>query len=225
VTLVSEPAIAVSSDQVCLGDLTRSTAIAVSPVSHVLDESPEQQDWSSRSKSLPLQSQQPTIGLGKTTRSTTIVVSPAGSPRPPGASHEVEESAIAVCHKQHDKQPSQQASKVDCHGSLASQQVAHDCLSSPTSSTAVAVSPASLRRRRSPKTTTSPSQDQHGEGYAFPPAVASASAQRPTATRPHAQARFCGAMKQQQLFSTGEPKTDCWKNSLTPQVDQVEIQR
>jgi hypothetical protein len=133
--------------------------------------------------------------------------------KPPGASHEVEESAIAVCHDQHDKHPSQQASKVDCHCSLASQQVAHGCLSSPTSSTAITVSPASLRPRRMPKTTTSPSQDQHGEGYAFSPAVASASAQRPTAARPHAQGRFCSAMKQQQLFSTGEPKTDCWKNS------------
>jgi hypothetical protein len=65
--------------------------------------------------------------------------------RPRVARHEVGESAIAVYHEQHDKHPSQQASKVDCHCSLASQQVAHSCLSSPTSSTAITVSPANLR--------------------------------------------------------------------------------
>ena len=85
--------------RVCLDDLTRSTAKAVSPVSHVLDKAPEPQRWSDKSKSLPLQStttnpnpkeaskpgrlpeqsRQPAAHrcLGKPARSTAITVSPA----------------------------------------------------------------------------------------------------------------------------------------------------
>lgn len=97
--LVSEPAIAVSSDQVCLVDLTSLTAIAVSPVSQTLDESPEPQGWSSRSKSLPLQSQQPT-------RQAPISASQQG--RLPLQSRLPASSARS----------SQQPDRLDCHCSL-----------------------------------------------------------------------------------------------------------
>jgi hypothetical protein len=79
---------------------------------------------------------------------------------------------------------SQQTNRLDCHYSL-------------TSKHASSINPESHRREQKREAApTSPSQKKHEEGYAFPPAVASASAQRPTATRSHAQDRFCSAMKQ-----------------------------